>query len=388
MGKYNFDEIIDRKGTNCEKWDGLDIFFGKSDLTSLWVADMDFKAPPQIIDALKKRVEHGIFGYTYYPDSWYQAFMDWTLRRHNWKVEKAWITHSPGIITAMGLSVSAFTEPGDSVLIQPPVYPHFEEEIIFNGRIPVLNPLIYREGRFEMDLEDLENKIAGVKMMFLCSPHNPAGRVWTLDELKKVTDLCIKHDVIIASDEIHADIVYSGNTHHPLGSISPEVAQRCAVFMAPSKTFNIAGLKASAIIIPNPDLKAKYDAEMNRMQVGLGTCISIPAFEAAYKYGEPWLEELLVYLEGNISFIEDFLAENIPSVKLVKPEGTYIPMLDMRALDMSPEKLHNFLIEAGVAMNSGASFGSGGEGFARINIATPRSVIKEGLEKIAKAVRA
>lgn len=386
MGKYNFDEIIDRRGTSCEKWDEIETHFGKSDLISLWVADMDFKVPSEVIEILKKRVEHGIFGYTAYPDSWYESFISWTLKRHNWKLERDWITHSPGVITAMGLSIRAFTKPGDGILIQPPVYPHFEEEITLNERVPVLNPLIYKDGRFEMDMEDLERKLPGAKMMFLCSPHNPAGRVWSVEELRKVADLCVKHDVIIASDEIHADIVYSGNTHYPLGTISPDVAQRCAVFMAPSKTFNIAGLKASAIIIPNPELRAKYELEMNRVDLGMGGCMSIAGFEACYSHGEEWLDELIEYLEGNITFVEDFLAKHIPSVKLVKPEGTYIPFVDMKALGMNAEDLHSFLIEAGVAMNSGTSFGSGGEGFARLNIATPRANLKEGLERIEKAI--
>lgn len=387
MEKYDFDEIVERRGTNCEKWDGLEETFGLKDLTPLWVADMDFKAPPKVIDALRERVEHGIFGYTRYPDSWYDAFRDWVARRHGWKVERDWITHSPGIVTAMGLSLMAFTEPGDAVVIQPPVYHHFEEEIRLNARKPLLNPLKYENGHFSMDLDDLDKKLDGASMMLLCSPHNPAGRVWTEEELGTVAKLCVKHDVILVSDEIHCDIVYGGHVHRPIATVSPEIRERCAVFMAPSKTFNIAGFKASAVVIPNGKLRDKFNSVLNSVHVGGGSCMSIPAFEAAYRYGEPWLDALLRYLEGNLDMIENFMAREMPSIKLVRPEGTYVPLVDFQALHMSPEKLHQFLINAGVAMNSGAMFGRGGEGFARLNIASPRAMLTEGLEKIAKAVK-
>nr|WP_321501067.1 MalY/PatB family protein [uncultured Dethiosulfovibrio sp.] len=385
--RYDFDEIIERRGTDCEKWDGLEDTFGKPDLTALWVADMDFRAPKEVIDVLKKRVEHGIFGYTRYPDSWYQAFIDWTIRRHKWQVKREWITHSPGLVTAMGIAIRAFSDPGDRLVIQPPVYHHFAEEIRLNDRIPALNPLKYENGRFSMDLEDLDEKLKGAKMMFLCSPHNPAGRVWTEEELRAVADLCVKHNVILISDEIHCDVVYKGHVHRPIASISPEIEQLCAVFMAPSKTFNIAGFKASAVVIPNKNLREKYNLALSTLHLEGGTCLSIPAFEAAYSYGEPWLEELLVYLEGTVDMVEDFLAEEIPSISLVRPEGTYVPLIDCRSLKMDPDQLHSFLVGAGVAMNRGANFGIGGEGFARLNIATPRLTVIEGLKKIASAVK-
>lgn len=387
MAKYNFDEIIERHGTHCEKWDGLEETFGKPGLTALWVADMDFRAPEEIIDALKKRVEHGIFGYTRYPDSWYQAFIDWTSRRHGWQIEREWITHSPGVVTAMGIAIMALSDPGDRLVIQPPVYHHFDEEIRLNNRIPVLNPLIYRDGKFFMDLEDLDRKLQGARLMFLCSPHNPAGRVWTEQELRAVADLCVKHDVVLVSDEIHCDVVYSGHVHRPVASISPEIRERCAVFMAPSKTFNIAGFKASAVVIPNPDLRARYESVLSALHVAGGTCLAITAFEAAYRHGETWLDELLVYLEGTVDMVEDFLAREIPSISLVRPEGTYVPLVDFRSLGMDPDSLHSFLVNAGVAMNRGANFGQGGEGFARLNIATPRSIVMEGLNRIASAVK-
>ncbi|MEA3285709.1 MAG: MalY/PatB family protein [Synergistota bacterium] len=387
MKKYDFDEIIERRGTDCEKWDGLEDTFGSRDLTPLWVADMDFKAPPEIVDALRDRVEHGIFGYTRYPDSWYDAFRDWVGKRHDWKIEKDWITHSPGIVTAMGLSLMAFTEPGDKVVIQPPVYHHFEEEIRLNARTPLTSPLKYENGRFTMDLEDLEKKLDGARMMILCNPHNPAGRVWTEEELRAVADLCVEHDVVLVSDEIHCDVIYKGHVHRPIATVSPEIKEKCAVFMAPSKTFNIAGFKASAVVIPNEKLREKFNSVLDSVHVGGGSCMSIPAFEAAYRHGGPWLDELLDYLEGSLDMIEEFLTREIPSVKLVRPEGTYVPLVDLRALSMSPEELHEFLINAGVAMNSGAMFGKGGEGFARLNIATPRSILQEGLKKIASAVR-
>ncbi len=388
MQTYDFDQIIDRRGTDCTKWDGLKDIFGREDLTALWVADMDFKAPPEVIEALRDRADHGIFGYTRYPDGWYDAFTDWVRRRHNWEIQRAWIAHSPGVVAAMALTLLALTEPGDSVVIQTPVYHHFEEQIRLNGRTPVLNPLVYKDGRFIMDLDDLDAKLRGAKGMLLCSPHNPVGRVWTEDELSAVAELCLRHDVILISDEIHSDVVYSGFRHRPMASLSPEIARRSVTFMAPSKTFNIAGFKASAIVIPDADTKARYDRLMEAMSLESGTCMAVRAFEAAYRYGEPWLEALLRYLEGNLNDVETMLRENIPSIKLVRPEGTYVPLVDFRALEKSPEDLHRFLLDAGVAMNSGAMFGPGGEGFARLNIASPRALLREGLNRIIQAVAA
>ncbi|PIE55321.1 MAG: cystathionine beta-lyase [Dethiosulfovibrio peptidovorans] len=388
MQTYDFDQIVDRRGTNCTKWDGMKEVFGREDLTALWVADMDFKAPPQIIEALQNRVEHGIFGYTRYSDGWYDAFIDWVNRRHNWEIERHWITHSPGIVTAMALTLKALTEPGDSVVIQPPVYHHFEEQIRLNGREPVLNPLLYKDGRFVMDLDDLDEKLRGARGLLLCSPHNPAGRVWTEGDLSAVADLCLRHNVILISDEIHSDVVYSGFRHHPIASLSPEIARRSVTFMAPSKTFNIAGFKTSAVVIPDADLKARYDRLAEAMSLEGGTCMAVNAFEAAYRYGEPWLKALLRYLEGNLDEVETTLRKRIPFITLVRPEGTYVPLVDFRSLKKEPEALQRFLLDAGVAMNSGAMFGSGGEGFARLNIATPRALLREGLDKIVRAVSA
>ena len=388
MGKYNFDAIIDRHHTSCEKWDFLKDKFGRDDLLAMWVADMDFTVPPEVIEVLKERVDHGIFGYTGRTDSYFDSIVQWVDKRHGWKIEANWIRHAPGVVPALSMSVLAFTQPGDGILVQPPVYPPFYSAVNGRGRRIVENPLVFRDGRFEMDFDDLEKKIdSSVKMLFLCNPHNPVGRVWTEEELKRLGEICERHDLIIVSDEIHSDIVFKGFRHVPIASLSPELAARTITCIAPSKTFNIAGLSTSAIIIPNKRIRDNYTAVLDFLHIDGGNIFGTFALETAYRKGEPWLEELIEYLEGNVNFIEDYLKENIPSIKLVRPEATYVPFLDCRGLGLSNGALFDLLInKARVAMNNGAWFGKGGEGFMRINIATPRALIKEGLDRIARAL--
>lgn len=387
-GKYDFDTLIDRTGTICEKWDGLEERFGTPDLHAMWVADMDFKAPPEVIEAMRKRVDHGIFGYTGRFDPYYEAAVNWVGERHGWDIRKEWLCYSPGVVPALSMSLMAFTQPGDGVIVQPPVYYPFFSVIGGRGRKIVENPLVFEDGRFRMDFDDLETKIdSSVKVLFLCNPHNPVGRVWTKEELTRLGEICTEKDILIISDEIHSDIVYSGYKHIPLASLSDDLASRTITCIAPSKTFNIAGLSTSVIIIPDRKIRENYLRILDFLHIGSGNVFGTIALEAAYKYGEPWLEELLKYLEGNLNYMEDFLARNIPGISLVRPEGTYVPFMDCRKLAMSGPELQRFFVKrAKVALDGGDWFGTGGEGFARINIATQRKNIEEGLSRIAGAV--
>jgi cystathionine beta-lyase len=388
VGTYNFDAIIDRHHTSCEKWDFMTKKFGRDDLLAMWVADMDFTAPPEVAEVLKNRVDHGIFGYTGKIDNYFQSIVEWVEKRHKWGIEAEWIRHSPGVVPALSMAVLAFTKPGDGIVVQPPVYPPFFSAASGRGRHIIENPLVERHGRFEMDFEDLEKKIdSSVKMIFLCSPHNPVGRVWTKEELTKLGEICLRHNLIVVSDEIHSDIIYKGFHHIPMASLSPEIASRTITCIAPSKTFNIAGLSTSAVIIPDPQIRDAYTSVLNFLHIDGGNLFGTFALEAAYRKGEPWLHALLEYLEGNVNFIEKYLTENLPDIKLVRPEGTYVPFLDCRGLGLSGDELLDlFVNKARVAMNNGAWFGTGGEGFMRMNIATPRALIKEGLDRISRAV--
>lgn len=388
-GRYDFDTIIDRSNTSCEKWDGVEEKFGAPDLHAMWVADMDFKAPPEVVEILRQRVDHGIFGYTGRFDPYYRSIIDWVKRRHGWDIRKEWLSYSPGVVPALSMALLAFTQPGDKVIIQPPVYYPFYDVIDGRGRTILENPLIFENGRFKMDLDDLESKIdPSVKVIFLCSPHNPVGRVWNQDELEKLGRICVEHDILIISDEIHSDIVFNGSRHVPLASISEELASRTITCIAPSKTFNIAGLSTSAVIIPDRNIRENYERVLNFLHIDSGNVFGTLALEASYNYGEPWLEELLAYLEENLDFMDDFLKTRIPQIRLIRPEGTYIPLIDCRALSMTGPELQEFLVrKAKIALDGGDWFGTGGEGFARINIATPRKLLEEGLLRLEKSIQ-
>lgn len=386
--KYDFDTVIERSNTSCEKWDGVEERFGVPDLHAMWVADMDFKAPPEVIEILRQRVDHGIFGYTGRFDPYYGSIIDWMKRRHGWEVRKEWLCHSPGVVPALSMALLAFSQPGDKVIIQPPVYYPFFDVIGGRGRTILENPLIFENGRFSMDLDDLERKIdPSVKVIFLCSPHNPVGRVWTRDELERLGRICVENDILIISDEIHSDIVFKGSRHVPIASLSDELASRSITCISPSKTFNIAGLSTSVVIIPDRRVRENYQRILDFLHIDSGNVFGTLALEASYNYGEPWLEELLIYLEENLDFMDDFLKKKVPGIDLIRPEGTYIPLIDCRSLCMTDPELQNFFInEAGLALDGGDWFGTGGEGFARINIATPRKLLEEGLVRLEKSI--
>lgn len=386
--KYNFDEPINRENTACYKYDLRKEFFGKSYLIPMWVADMDFRTPPFIIDAIKKRLDHEILGYTYRTDSFYQSIADWMKKRHRWDIKKEWIGFSPGIVPALNLAVLAYTSPGDKVVVQKPVYFPFFPAIESHNRILVNNPLKFVNGRYQMDFDDLEKKTdAGVKMLMLCSPHNPTGNVWSYSDLLRLTSICIEKKILILSDEIHSDLIFKGNKHTPTASISPEVSEITVTCIAPSKTFNLAGLSTAAIITSNTALKKKYDETLENIHVGGGNIFGFTALEAAYNFGEEWLEELMAYLHGNLNYLVRFLNEHLPIIKPVIPEATYMVWLDCRKLGLNEKDLRKFMIhEAGLGLSDGMIFGSEGKGFQRINIGCPRSTLIDALNKLKKAI--
>jgi cystathionine beta-lyase len=385
--EYNFDEYVDRHGTNSIKWEKMEELFGKNDLLPMWIADMDFRTPHQIVEALKKRAEHGIFGYTFRPDAFYDSARQWISKRNNWNVEKEWMVDSSGVVSAIIIAVLSYTKPGDGIIVQPPVYYPFFNVIKNNDRKILYNDLIFENGRYTMNFEDLENKVKDAKMLILCNPHNPVGRVWTEEELARLGKICLENDVIIASDEIHSDFIYEGYKHVHIASLDG-LSKRTVTFIAPNKTFNLAGIPASISIIPDEGLRKSYGETMVALGIETSNIFSITATEAAYRYGEEWFEALLKYLRGNIEFLKAFLNDRLPDVQVVVPEGTYLVWLNFRKLGLTDDELSNLIIKkAKIALDGGNMFGHGGSGFQRMNIATPRSLLKDGLESICKAVQ-
>ena len=383
---YNFDEVISREGTLSSKWNV------EPDHIPMTTADMDFRVAQPIIDALTKRVAHGIYGYTYRPDSYYEAVQQWIANEYGWNIKKEWICHSPGVVGAISYSIQQFTAPGDKVIIQPPVYGPFGMMVRKNGREAVENLMILKDGRYSIDFEDLKVKAAdpGVKMMIICSPQNPTGRVWTREELEGIAEICLENNLILVCDEIHCDFMLYGHKFLGLGKLSQDKGGRyddmIIVCTAASKTFNLAGLQTSNIIIPGEKLRNGYldmlEAQHSRNTNAFGSI----ATEAAYRYGREWLTQLLPYIEGNVDYAIDFFEKNIPDAKVIKPESTYVLWVDCREWGMTDEELKEFFNDkAKVILNYGEKFGTGGEGFVRINLAFPRSVVKTALERIKKA---
>jgi cystathionine beta-lyase len=382
-----FDKVIDRTGTESLKWVYPRKVLKVEDAIPMWVADMDFEAPPAVVEAIRRRAEHGVFGYPLVPPSFYAAAIDWLKRRHGWQVEKTWMAMTPGIVPALNYCVRAFSKPGDGVLIQTPVYHPFYYAIENHGRRLVRNPLRFDGRRYAMDLEDLDRKAAEARLLILCSPHNPVGRVWSREVLEELARIAVARDLVVISDEIHHDLVYRGHHHQVLAALSPEIAARTVTCIAPSKTFNIAGLSTAAVIASNPALLKAFEDEAERSGFDLGNALGIVAFEAAYRHGETWLDELLPYLEGNIDVMEKFLAERVPQVRLIRPEGTYLALLDCRALGLDPDGLNDFFLKrAHVYFSDGKIFGDEAAGFVRVNFACPRSVLIEALERIERAI--
>lgn len=387
---YDFDKVIERKGTNCLKYDFAKERGRSEELLPLWVADMDFETAPCVKKRLQEAVEHGIFGYSEGKEEYFDAVHDWYERYHGWNVKKEWLIKTPGVVYALAACVRAFTRKGDAVLLQQPVYYPFSEVILDNGRRLVNSPLVLRNGRYEMDFDDLEAKIVSeeVKLFLLCSPHNPVGRVWTQEELRKVGEICLRHGVLVVSDEIHSDFTWPGRKHHVFAALDPAFSDIIVTCTAPSKTFNLAGLQISNIFIENRTLRKRFlraVAQTGYSQVGLFGLISC---QAAYEEGHGWLQELKDYLYENLLFVRSFLEEQIPEVKLIEPEGTYLLWLDFRALSLNKEELEDLIVKrAKLWLDSGRMFGPDGEGFQRINIACPRSVLRRAMEQLRDAVK-
>lgn len=387
MGNSVFDKVIDRNHTYSLKWDAVDKVFGREDVLPMWVADMDFPPPKAVIDALKERIDHGIFGYTFIPISVTEAIQDWMKQRHDCEFKKSSIVFSEGVVPSISTAIRAFTEKGDKVLVHSPVYTPFFNMVKKNDRTLVTSNLLIENGRYELDFADFETKLQdGVKLFILCNPHNPGGRVWTKDELEKIGDLCVKYNVLILSDEIHSDLVFKPNVHIPIASIKEEFKNITATFIAPSKTFNLAGLQASAALIPNKELKAKFKAVQDQQGFFTLNTFAIAGMEAAYLSGAEWLEQLLAYLDENMRITTDFIAEHLPALKPMKADATYLLWIDCRGLGLSDEEIQKQLLEKGkLGLEPGTKYGEGGEGFVRMNLACPRETLNEGLQRLKKA---
>lgn len=388
MKQYNFDEIIERRGTNCIKFDAIKERYGKENLTPLWVADMDFRTPDFIVNAIKKRCEHEIFGYTYGSEVYYNSIIEWVHYKHNWKVEKEWISYIPGIVKGIGFVLQCFTQPGDKVIIQPPVYHPFRIVPESMHREVVYNPLKIVNGVYEMDFEHLESIIDDTcKVLILCNPHNPGGIVWKKEVLLRLAEICAKHNILVISDEIHAEMAYPQFTHHPFATVSNNAASCSITFMAPSKTFNIAGIVTSYSIIPDDRVREKFYSFLEAGELGDGTIFAYIATEAAYTYGAEWLQQMRTYITENVRFVDEFMKSKLPNIKVYPPQASFLVWLDCRGLNLSrAELIHLFQDKAGLLLNEGSIFGPGGEGYMRLNIGCPRSVLETALDTLKKAI--
>lgn len=386
---YDFNEIIERKGTNSLKYDFTVERSKPEDVIPLWVADMDFRAPHAVAEALIKACEHGVFGYTEVKHPYFQALHDWYLKHFQWDTQDSWLVKTPGVVFAICTAIRAYTEPGDSILIQRPVYYPFTNSILGNGRNLINNPLVLKNGRYSIDLEDFETKIREnrVKLFILCNPHNPVGRVWSKEELTAMGDICLKYNVLVVSDEIHADFTYPGHQHIVFAGIKPEYADIAVTCTAPSKTFNLAGLQISNIFISRRDIRHAFRKALYSTGYFQLNTMGLVACEAAYKNAYPWLDELRAYLKGNLDFVRSFLEGELPKIKLVEPEGTYLVWLDCRGLGLSDDELDHFIVsEAKLWLDKGSMFGPEGEGFQRINIACPRATLEKAFLQLKCAV--
>ena len=386
---YNFDEIIPRNGTRSVKFGLRKEKFGRTDLLPMWVADMDFQTPGFITDAVKKRAAHEIYGYTYRPNEYYESIVQWMKKQHSWDIEKEWITFCPGVVPALNLAIMAYTNPGDKVIVQPPVYFPFFSAVKNNNRKLVNNQLLYNNGKYTIDYKNLEKEAAnGAKLILLSNPHNPVGRAWTKKELDKLAKICINNDIQIISDEIHSDLILPGKKHIPTAKISGTIANHVVTCMAPSKSFNIAGLATSSIIISNPSIREKFNKMMERLHIGGGNIFGMEASIAAYSNGKEWIDKMLEYVNDNMTLVYNYCREKIPRIKPVKAEATYLLWLDCKNLGIDDVSLRKFMIEkAGLGLNNGPTFGPGGSGFQRMNLACPRSVVQKALERMEKAMK-
>ncbi len=384
--KYNFDQVIDRNGTDAVKLDGMKKLWGRTDLIPLWVADMDFATAPFILDAIKKRCENPIMGYTSKPDSYFQSIINWVKMRYELDVEKEMIQFVPGIVPGIGMAMNALTEKGDKVLVQPPVYHPFMWVTERNDRTLILNPLKWENGMYRMDMDAFRELIKGCKLFILCNPHNPGGVVWKEEELREIAEICDKEGVLVFSDEIHADLTLPPHRHRPFATVSEKARMNSITFMSPSKAFNMPGMTASHVLIFNPALRQRFRKFMEACELDLGHAFAFLSVEAAYSHGTEWLDQCLAYIQGNIDYVDAFLKEHAPKIKVVRPQASYLIWLDCREMEMSQEALNNFFVDkAHLALNDGAMFGLVGTGFMRLNVASPRCVIEKAMSQLAEA---
>lgn len=382
-----FEQVPDRRGTRSAKWDLVKSLYGSDDVLPMWVADMDFPAPPPVTDALVERAKHGVFGYTLTDPSINKLITNWLRKRHDWQVNQSRIIYSPGVISTLHIAMQTITEPEDSILIQTPVYPPFYDVVKKHNRRLIKNPLKFTNNRYEIDFDDFEAKLKmGVKAFILCNPHNPVGRVWTKQELQRMGELCVKYDVFIFSDEIHADLIFPGHKHIPIASLSDELSNRTLTCMSPTKTFNLAGLQASYAVVEDKQLREQVVENFKKQGMGMLNTMAVTAMEAAYKEGETWLDELIEVLEKNKKLVVDTI-QGRSDISIINPEGTYLLWFDCRKLGMSHPDLKKFMQEqAKLGLNDGISFGEEGEGFMRMNIACPTTTVHEGINRLVNAL--
>lgn len=385
---YNFDEVVCRKHTDALKLEALAPRWGRTDLLPMWVADMDFKTPPFIVEVMKKRMECEVFGYTARPESWYEAIISWQARRHQWTITKEMISFVPGVVPALAMAVQSFTERGEKVMIQQPVYNPFAQVVRNNHRELVNCPLELKDGQYHINFEVFEEKIKGCKLFLFCHPHNPGGRVWTREELQKVAAICAQNNVIIVADEIHSDLTLPPYQHIPFATVSEEAAQNSVVFASPSKAFNMAGLATSYAVIANPTLRRRFESYVEGNELAAGNVFAFNTVVAAYNKGEEWLQQMLNYVQGNVDEVIHYIEKYIPQLKVIVPQASYLVFIDFSALQLSQKEIVALCTDkAHLALNDGAIYGEEGKGYMRINLACPRSVVKQALIQLKEAVR-
>lgn len=384
--KYNFDEIVPRKHTNCLKYDNVMEIFGTEDILPMWIADMDFKTPDFIVDAIRKRLDHELLGYSYSCRRWKPAIQNWVSRRYGWDIKEEEIGFVGGIVPAISFALQCFTKPGDKVLIQPPVYHPYHHVTHDLERTLVFNPLKLVNGQFEVDFVEFEEKVQDCKIFLLCNPHNPGGRVWSKEELARMCEICAKYNVLVISDEIHCDMALKGYKHVPFAICCDKAKDLCITFMAASKTFNIAGLKSSYHVIPNEEIRKQYHEFLRKSELDTAHVFATGPVATAYNEGEEWLEQMLEYVEANIDFMEQYLKDNMPKMGMIRPQASFLVFLDARGLGLPHDELVEFFVrEAKVGMNDGAMFGEEGSGYMRMNLGCPRSVLEKALNQIKAA---
>ena len=386
--KYNFDEVIERRGTDSVKWDAVERRWGRNDLIPMWVADMDFRTAPFVIDALKKRLEHEVLGYTFACKEWAESIINWLKERHGWEIREDMLTFTPGIVRGLAFAIHCFTEKGDKVMVMPPVYHPFFLVTQKNEREVVYSPLVLKDGQYHIDFDRFRKDVQGCKLLILSNPHNPGGRVWTAEELKEIAAICYNNGTFVISDEIHADLTLPPYKHYPFATVSEAAASNSLVFMAPSKAFNMPGLGSSYAITVDKDIRERFQTFMEAGEFSEGHLLAYIGAAAAYMHGAEWLEQMLDYIKENIDFTEEYLKEHIPGIGMIRPQASYLVFLDCRALGLPQEKLARLFAEkAHLALNDGTMFGKPGEGFMRLNVGCPRSVLQKALEQLSAAVK-